>query len=55
MSPPLNVKALRRAVEDAAARDAVGPQRMQYTVESTIALQMVPDGAAKGGGPSGIV
>lgn len=50
MSAPLDVKALRRAVEDAAARRAVGAQRMQYTVASTVALQMVPDGAAKGGG-----
>lgn len=50
MRPPLNVKALRRAIEDSAARRAVSAQRMQYTVASTVALQMVPDGAAKGGG-----
>lgn len=50
MSAPLNAKALRRAVEDAAARRAVVPGRMQYTVASTAAMQMVPDGAAKGGG-----
>jgi hypothetical protein len=50
MSPPLNVKALRGAVEEAATRRSVGAQRMQYTVASTVALQMVPDGAAKGGG-----
>jgi hypothetical protein len=50
VSAPLTVKSLRRAVEDAAARRAVGAQRMQYTVASTVALQMVPDGAAKGGG-----
>lgn len=50
MSAPLNVKALRRAVEDAAAGRAVGARRMQYTLASTVAMQMVPDGAAKGGG-----
>lgn len=50
MSTPPNVKALRRAVEEAAARRSVGPGRLQYTVASTIALQMVPAGAAKGGG-----
>lgn len=50
MNAPPNVKALRRAVEEAAARRSVGPGRLQYTVASTIALQMVPEGAAKGGG-----
>lgn len=50
MSAPLNAKALRRAAEQAAARRSVAPGRMQYTVASTIAMQMVPDGAATGGG-----
>jgi hypothetical protein len=50
VTTPTNVKALRRAVEEAAARRAVVAQRMQYTVASTVALQMVPGGAAKGGG-----
>jgi Nucleotidyl transferase AbiEii toxin, Type IV TA system len=50
MTAPLNAEALRRAVEEAARRRAVAPKRMQYTVASTIALQMIPDGAAKGGG-----
>jgi Nucleotidyl transferase AbiEii toxin, Type IV TA system len=50
MSAPLNAKALRRAVDEAARRRSVVPGRLQYTVASTIALQMVPDGAAKGGG-----
>jgi hypothetical protein len=50
MSAPLNIKALRLAVDDAAVRRAVAPSRMQYTVASTVALQMVPDGATKGGG-----
>lgn len=50
MSAPVNAKALRRAVEEAAASRSVVAGRMQYTVASTIAMQMIPDGAAKGGG-----
>jgi hypothetical protein len=50
VSAPINAKALRRAVEVAAAHRAVVPGRMQHTVASTIAMQMIPDGAAKGGG-----
>lgn len=49
MSAPANTKALRRAVEEVAASHSVAPGRMHYTVASTIAMQMIPDGAAKGG------
>lgn len=50
MSPPSDVNALRRGVEKAAASRHVSPMRLQHTVASTIALQMVPSGMAKGGG-----
>jgi hypothetical protein len=49
VSAPANAKALRRAVEEAASIRSVVPGRMQYTVASTIAMQMIPDGTAKGG------
>ena len=46
----LSAAALRRSIDDAAARRSVAPGRLHYTVASTIALQMVPYGVAKGGG-----
>ncbi|HQZ35061.1 MAG TPA: nucleotidyl transferase AbiEii/AbiGii toxin family protein [Ilumatobacteraceae bacterium] len=50
MSAPPNEKELRKRIDAAAARRSVAPGRLHYTVASTIALQMVPPGAAKGGG-----
>lgn len=49
MTAPINPKHLRRAVEQAAAKRAVAPSRLQHTVASTVALQMVPGGVVKGG------
>lgn len=48
--PPISATALRRAIDHAAAHRAVAPGRLHYTVASTIVLQMVPYGVAKGGG-----
>lgn len=50
MNAPANEKELRKRVDAAAERRSVAPGRLHYTVASTIALQMVPSGAAKGGG-----
>jgi hypothetical protein len=50
MSAPMNEKELRRRIDAAAARRSVAPGRLHYTVASTVALQMAPAGAAKGGG-----
>lgn len=49
MTPPSSA-ALRRLIDDAAARRSVAPGRLHYTVASTVVLQMVPYGVAKGGG-----
>lgn len=49
-SAPTSAATLRRAIDDAAARRSVAPGRLHYTVASTIVLQMVPFGVAKGGG-----
>jgi hypothetical protein len=51
MTPaPTSAVALRRAIDDAAARRSVAPGRLHYTIASTVVLQMVPHGMAKGGG-----
>ena len=50
MTAPGSAAALRRAIDDAAARRSVAPGRLHYTVASTVVLQMVPFGVAKGGG-----
>ncbi|MEO6122315.1 MAG: nucleotidyl transferase AbiEii/AbiGii toxin family protein [Ilumatobacteraceae bacterium] len=50
MNAPSNEKELRKRIDAAAERRSVAPGRLHYTVASTIALQMVPPGAAKGGG-----
>ena len=50
MTPPTSTAALRRAIDDAAVRRSVAPGRLHYTVASTVVLQMVPYGVAKGGG-----
>ena len=50
MTPPTSRDALRRAIDDAAVRRSVAPGRLHYTVASTVVLQMVPYGVAKGGG-----
>ena len=50
MSAPSNEKELRKRIDAAAARRSVAPSRLHYTIASTIALQMAPPGAAKGGG-----
>ena len=49
MSPSTSV-ALRRSIDEAAARRSIAPGRLHYTVASTVVLQMVPFGVAKGGG-----
>jgi Nucleotidyl transferase AbiEii toxin, Type IV TA system len=49
-SAPLSAAALRRVIDQAAARRSVAPGRLHYTVASTVVLQMVPSGVAKGGG-----
>jgi hypothetical protein len=48
--PPTSASALRRALDEAAARRSVAPGRLHYTVASTVVLQIVPYGVAKGGG-----
>jgi hypothetical protein len=51
MTPsPTSAAALRRAIDDAAASRSIAPGRLHYTVASTVVLQMVPYGVAKGGG-----
>ena len=51
MTPqPTSAVALRRAIDGAAARRSIAPGRLHYTVASTVVLQMVPSGVAKGGG-----
>jgi nucleotidyltransferase AbiEii toxin of type IV toxin-antitoxin system len=50
MNSPANEKELRKRIDAAAEQRSVAPGRLHYTVASTIALQMVPPGAAKGGG-----
>ena len=50
MTAPADDKELRKRIEEAAERRSVAPGRLQYTVASTIVLQMVPSGVAKGGG-----
>ncbi len=50
MSAPASAAALRRLIDDAAVRRSVAPGRLHYTVASTVVLQMVPFGVAKGGG-----
>jgi hypothetical protein len=50
MTTPTSAMALRRAIDDTAARRSVAPDRLHYTVASTVVLQMVPYGVAKGGG-----
>ena len=50
MTTPINESALRRSVDAAAARRSLAPGRLHYTVASTVVLQMVPYGVAKGGG-----
>ena len=50
MNAPGTEKELRKRIDAAAARRSVAPSRLHYTVASTVALQMVPSGAAKGGG-----
>ncbi len=50
MTAPTSAAALRRVIDEAAVRRSVAPGRLHYTVASTVVLQMVPDGVAKGGG-----
>jgi Nucleotidyl transferase AbiEii toxin, Type IV TA system len=50
MTPPMSATALRRALDEAAALRSVAPGRLHYTVASTVVLQLVPYGVAKGGG-----
>ncbi len=50
MTSPTSAAVLRRALDEAAARRSVAPGRLHYTVASTVVLQLVPYGVAKGGG-----
>lgn len=47
---PTSARNLRRVIDAAAARRSIAPARLHYTVASTVVLQMVPSGVAKGGG-----